>query len=186
MNSNVSEERFAKLTEKQRECLRLVYELNSSKDIARKLRISSHTVDQRLRAAIHKLDLNSRVDAAIALARHEGSSKREDVEPYQSLIYQPPYIAPNDPTHPITPLVDRGAQQEKYTGNNMMQEEQRTFAVAHSPLQAGYSMLLPIFGGEENDLTIWQRLGWIMVIAIGSALAFGSVLAGLGALAQLS
>jgi hypothetical protein len=39
--------------------------------------------------------------------------------------------------------------------------------------------------GERNDLELGQRLGWIAIIAIGSSLAFGSILAALAALKAL-
>ena len=82
----VSAEQIARLTPGQRACLRLVHERLTSKDIARELAISPHTVDQRLRQAIEILGVSSRVEAARAFAAQEGA-------PYQSLIYQTPYIA---------------------------------------------------------------------------------------------
>ena len=43
----------------------------------------------------------------------------------------------------------------------------------------------PLAEGDVNTLTVTERLGWIVVIAIGSALAFGMILAGLDALSRL-
>jgi hypothetical protein len=61
---------------------------HNSKQIARSLGISSHTVDQRLRQAIRHLGASSRVDAAKRLAALEGWPE------YQSLACQTPDIEP--------------------------------------------------------------------------------------------
>jgi hypothetical protein len=39
--------------------------------------------------------------------------------------------------------------------------------------------------GQRNNLGVGARLGWIMIIAIGSSMAFGSILAALAALKAL-
>jgi hypothetical protein len=67
----------------------MVFEHMSSKDIARSLSISPHTVDQRLRLAMRTLGVASRVEAARLLADAEG----EHHVGYQGLIYQTPGIA---------------------------------------------------------------------------------------------
>ncbi|HYJ30068.1 MAG TPA: helix-turn-helix transcriptional regulator [Allosphingosinicella sp.] len=72
----------ANLSEGQRECLRMVLRHMSSKEIARALGISRHTVDQRLRLAMKTLGAASRVDAARAFAAHEGA------EAYQPSVHQ--------------------------------------------------------------------------------------------------
>ncbi|MEY2882969.1 MAG: hypothetical protein RL490_693, partial [Pseudomonadota bacterium] len=79
--------RVAQLTEGQRDCLRLVYNHMTSKDIARVLGVSPHTVDMRLRTAMKTLNVDSRIDAARLLAQDEaGGFTAPDV--YQPLIYQ--------------------------------------------------------------------------------------------------
>lgn len=79
-------DRLARVTEGQRACLRLVLQHKSSKDIARSLGISPHTVDQRVRLAMKALGAASRVEAARILAAAENG------EGYQRLIYQAPDI----------------------------------------------------------------------------------------------
>ncbi|MFZ4381302.1 MAG: LuxR C-terminal-related transcriptional regulator [Sandarakinorhabdus sp.] len=77
------------LTEGERECLRLVFQHMTSKDIARQLGVSHHAVDMRLRNAIRKLDVDNRIDAARALIADEGISSTESMATdYQPLIYQ--------------------------------------------------------------------------------------------------
>src|SRR6476659_3318439 len=78
------ERRVARLTSGQLDCLRLVDQLLSSKEIAAELKISPHTVDQRIRLALQILGVERRNQAARIVAQHSG--------PYQRLIHQSPYI----------------------------------------------------------------------------------------------
>jgi DNA-binding CsgD family transcriptional regulator len=61
--------RWDRLTDKQRACLDLLLERKTSKEIARLLGISKHTVDQRFRTARAALDADDRDDTAIRYAR---------------------------------------------------------------------------------------------------------------------
>lgn len=62
---------IACLTQKQRDVLDLVIEHKSSKEIARALRISPYTVDQRVTAVRQKLKLSSRAEVARVYAQHK-------------------------------------------------------------------------------------------------------------------
>jgi len=81
-------DRIARLSEGQRACLRMVLAHMSSKEIARSLGISPHTVDQRIRFAMQTLQVASRIDAARALAVHEGG------DAYQPSVHQSPTVDP--------------------------------------------------------------------------------------------
>ena len=50
---------LAQLTDGQRDCLRLVYRHMTSKDIARTLGVSPHTVDMRLRTAMKVFEVDT-------------------------------------------------------------------------------------------------------------------------------
>src|SRR3954468_2659744 len=76
--------RVERLTSGQLDCLRLVDQHLSSKEIAAELGISPHTVDQRIRGAIHTLGVERRSQAARIVARYGGE--------YQRLIHQSPHI----------------------------------------------------------------------------------------------
>ncbi len=76
--------RVARLTAGQLDCLRLVNDHLSSKEIAAQLDISPHTVDQRIRGALHILGVERRSQAARIVARYGGE--------YQRLIHQSPHI----------------------------------------------------------------------------------------------
>ena len=71
----------SRLTPGQLDCLRLVDQHLSSKEIAFELGISSHTVDQRIRIALQTLGVERRSQAARLVAGELG--------PYQRLIHQP-------------------------------------------------------------------------------------------------
>jgi DNA-binding CsgD family transcriptional regulator len=76
--------RVARLTPAQLDCLLLVDQHLSSKEIAAELHISPHTVDQRIRQALAILGVERRSQAARVVAQAKG--------PYQRLIHQSPYI----------------------------------------------------------------------------------------------
>jgi DNA-binding CsgD family transcriptional regulator len=96
-------ENVAKLTAKQRECLHLVVQRKSSKEIARILGISKPAVDQRLDSARRKLDVMTRDEAAIVYARAAGS--------YDRIIYDSTYL-PSDIDFDAQPF--QGEQPESF------------------------------------------------------------------------
>ena len=171
-------ERLARLSEAQLLCLRMVFMHMSSKDIARELKISPHTVDQRLKAAIQILGVDSRVEAARLLARAEGG------DTYQPLVYQPPDIAGHPPIAPIPVLVDHG-DADRFSGR-AMREDQAAFDAVFRHSYSPKTLPLPIGGGNPNDLSPWQRLGWVIAIMLLVTLTFGVFMAGLEALSRLA
>lgn len=180
-------DRIEKLTEAQRICLRMVLMHLSSKDIARELGISPHTVDQRLRMAIQVLGVANRFEAARILARYESPNAYQPT--YQSAVYQTPHVAPAAVHATVGSSDMSGARQGGDTGfhGSAVREEQIAFRTPAFAAGGGHFVNLPIPtpGRERNDLNIVQRLGWIVSIAIASALAFGGLLAGLDALKRL-
>lgn len=160
-----------KLSEGQLVCLRLVLEHKSSKDIARELGISRHTVDQRLKGAMRLLGATSRVAAARKLRA------LEDPHGYQSLIHQ---------SSDIEATADVGNQtssvRDGWRPADAVCEEQVPYG-GPSPLPR-----LPIEpdGGVRNRLGVWQRIGSIILVAVTSMIAFGAFLAGLHALVGIA
>jgi len=82
----MNQQRLARLTDKQRECLRLVYAHMSSKEIAPLLGVEPGTVDQYVKAAMRILGVCDRRAAARMLAEQEDRI-------VQPLVYQPLDIA---------------------------------------------------------------------------------------------
>ena len=64
--------RFDDLAPRERQCLRLVFEFKTSKDIERELGIAKSTVDGYLAEAVRKLGARDRKHAAVLFAAHEG------------------------------------------------------------------------------------------------------------------
>jgi DNA-binding CsgD family transcriptional regulator len=167
--------RVARLSAGQLDCLRLVNEHLNSKEIAAELDISPHTVDQRIRGALHVLGVERRSQAARIVAHHSG--------PYQRLIHQSPYIHGEEQSgHPEAAVRTqiRHADRAGEAGGAGFRTEQR--AVAFAP-----SLPLPFAtrSNPRNEMTVGQRLFWIAMIAIGAAFSAGMYLAGLESLARL-
>lgn len=185
MTAGPSSCRFDRLTEAQRACLRLVYRRMTSKDIARELGVTHHAVDMRLRHAMQTLSVHSRVEAARLFAEFEG---RQGL--YQSSVYQSPDLADGSGSPILSPPTDEG---EGHRGPLCEPQFQAALHARSSvrdvsapyedeDVMAGWP--LPRRGGR-NDLSGLRRLGWIMAIAIGSALGVGAILASLEALGRL-
>ena len=166
--------RIARLSKGQIDCLRLVHEHLSSKEIAGKLGISPHTVDQRIRGALQILGVERRSQAARIAVSASG--------PYQRLIHQSPYIAapgPDEQQGGAVGIQIRHADRTGGAGTDGFETEQRlTF---RSPL------LLPIATRNHpgNEMSVGYRLAWIVIIAIGSTFAAGMYLAGLESLSRM-
>ena len=169
---------FDRVSEDQRACLRLVLAHMTSKEIGRALDVSHHTVDQRVKTAMRILRAESRVDAARMLAEHEHGPG------HQPLVYQAPELedeAEPRPHHP--PLRQQGELPDD--AGYALREERAGFTAFTPAAFAGGGYAFPPDAGGRNDLTAVQRLGIIAAIAIGSALSFGAVIAGLEALSRI-
>ena len=168
-------DRIARLSAGQLDCLRLVDEHFSSKEIATELNISPHTVDQRIRGALHILGVDRRSQAARLVSRESG--------PYQRLIHQSPYIEGHARTvHPMgtVSLQIRHADRAGGTGEAGFQTEQRP-APFRFPLQMPFATR----SNPRNEMSVGQRLLWIVLIATGAAFSAGMYLAGLESLSRL-
>lgn len=202
------------LTDGQRDCLRHVYNHMKSKDIARILGVSPHTVDMRLRTAMRTLGVTSRIEAARLLVQDESGGEASP-DMYQPLIYQAPDVAAAaDPATMQSPALDGSDAANTPIFSDVHYD--KSFTPVFDPLVNGPPRLAiasmnvdSVFDtnragagsfdpgssirptvrslpwGQRNDLSVGARLGWIFLIAIGSALAFGSVLTALAALKTL-
>jgi DNA-binding CsgD family transcriptional regulator len=168
----------AKLSPGQIECLLLVDTHHSSKEIAAKLGISPHTVDQRIRGALEKLGVERRGEAARLVA----ASLLHDPA-YQRLIHQSPYIDPR------VQLAD-----EDGTVGNLIRHADRAGEVnpsghltEQSPVGFGSPLQLPFAtrSHPSNEMSVGLRLLWIVLIAIGATFSAGMYLAGLESLSRM-
>lgn len=174
------ENRVSRLSDGQRQCLALVDQHLSSKEIALRLSISSHTVDQRVRLSLQILGVDKRGEAARLVA----SVMRSSHDPaYQRLIHQPPYID----GAPI-PGHQNGA-----VGHQIRQTDRAGEAslvgldTEPRPVNRWTSLPLPIATRSQpaNEMSVGVRLLWIVSIALGAAFAAGMFLAGLESLTRM-
>lgn len=174
-HDDLNAQKVARLTPGQLDCLRLVDQHLSSKEIAAELGISPHTVDQRIRQALATLDVERRAQAARLVAQYSG--------PYQRLIHQSPYIEAGHPTGQPEPAVShqiRHADRSGKVGTAGFITEQRPASFRPS-LQPPFATR----SNPRNEMSVGQRLFWIAAIAIGAAFSAGMYLAGLESLARL-
>ena len=167
--------RVARLSAGQLDCLRLVNQHLSSKEIASELDISPHTVDQRVRGALHILGVERRSQAARIVAQYGG--------PYQRLIHQPPHLerGRDDAQHGgAVSFQIRHADRAGGAGTPVFITEQRNGG-------SWSSLPLPFAtrSNPRNEMSVGARLLWIVLIAMGAAFSAGVYLAGLESLARL-
>ena len=167
--------RVARLSAGQLDCLLLVNEHLSSKEIAAELDISPHTVDQRIRGALHILGVERRSQAARIVAQYSG--------PYQRLIHQSPHIegcgSRGHPDAAVSKQIrDAGRAGEVGGAGFLTEQRPASFWPSLQPPFATRS-------NPRNEMSVGQRLFWIAAIAIGAAFAAGMYLAGLESLARL-
>ena len=168
-------QRIARLSKGQLDCLRLVDQHLSSKEIAAELGISSHTVDQRVRGALQILGVERRSQAARMIAQHCG--------PYQRLIHQPPHIEPGDQLDQQLGAVSnqiRHADRAGEIGGSGLKTEQSS-----EPFRSSLPPPFATRSNPRNEMSVGQRLLWIVLIAIGAAFSAGMYLAGLESLSRL-
>ncbi|MEG3125846.1 helix-turn-helix domain-containing protein [Sphingomonas sp. GB1N7] len=159
-------DRFDRVTEPQRECLRLVLTRRNSKEIALALGISSHTVDKRLERAIATIGATSRFDAARLLGDYEGAALAPFSATYEPFVYQSPDIVPaaqSDMLGVSEGLAQRGGS--------------RVATATWLPIRSK--------GGRGNTLSPWQRLAWIGIIPVALAVAVGMLGFGLSVAGKL-
>ena len=174
-SSRPGESPVSRLTQGQLDCLRLVDQHLSSKEIAVELGISSHTVDQRIRLALQILGVERRSQAARMVSQQPGS--------YQRLIDQPPHIEGDSDRGQFDGAVSfqiRHADRAGGTGVAGFNTEQRP-ANFRSPLPPPFATR----SNPRNEMSVGQRLLWIALIAMGAAFSAGMYLAGLESLARL-
>ena len=175
--------RVARLTAGQLDCLRLVNEHLSSKEIAAELHISPHTVDQRVRGALHILGVERRSQAARLVAQHAPGSAAPSANLHQRLIHQSPYVEADrinpQPMATVSHQI-RHADRAGGAGSAGFKTEQRPASIRPS-LQLPFATR----SNPRNEMSVGQRLLWIVLIATGAAFSVGMYLAGLESLVRL-
>lgn len=163
-----------RLTPGQRECLRLVAQLQSSKQIARSLGISPYTVDQRVARACRTLGTATRADAALMVAEYEASASVESV-------LEPAAVDPATRRPPAFPQLDLG--QIADAGEPQVLRDDTGLRPDEAP-QANFPV--PTQQSPINDMNFLGRLGWSAVVFASGIVVAGMLLASLVALKSLT
>lgn len=175
------ETKLTGLSEGQKAALALVAQYKSSKEIARILGISPHTVDQRMKRVQAILGVNSRFEAARLFAAAPAQTTEQPGTTWGDLIYHPSDI-------PIgAPPADTGASaaEEDQAADRAMTLHQAQAAYADGFVgwktkRPWYSVLLE--AGQANEMTLLARavcIGGITLFAVLSLAAVVSLAEGL-------
>lgn len=159
-----------RLTERQKQCLRLVLTLGETKEIARALKISPNVVAKHIEEAMRRLGVSTRAQAALLLAQHESGGGNAPPEP-EPLSY-------TIPVRPISTSGQSGSRLEPDVG--VLREEQSIY-VPNIPVEP--LRLAHLLGGiRPSDLKTSTRVAIVAVLAFLLATAFGVMFIGLEAL----
>ncbi|MES2288792.1 MAG: helix-turn-helix transcriptional regulator [Pseudomonadota bacterium] len=154
--------RAATLTERQRACLRLVLKGYETKEIARLIAISPERASKDIKAAMAKLGVSRRIDAARILEQMEGAHDGPGLA--QALLATVQTAPPMS-----LPIAD---WQRDYGSGGAAAN-----AADQPPIE--FSMPFRKRGSGHNDLGPWQRVIWIALITAFILSAFGVLAGGL-------
>ena len=178
-------DRVAKLSSAQCDCLRLVAEHRSSKEIARLLMISPHTVDQRLKRATNILAVDSRFEAA----RMFMSCERENglaPQVYESLVYQSSGLPLYADEGQITGSPSEQDPLGGSRGSSTLHEAQASyFGMFESQAKPRTLSSILSQSGYENDLSTTWRLFAVLVIMLAGVFGFAILVSVVEGLSRL-
>jgi DNA-binding CsgD family transcriptional regulator len=154
---------FARLSPRQRDCLRLVADLKDSQQIGYELGISPRTVDGYLRDAVALLGAHNRRHAASLLREHEAT--------------RPPEESPGQfPRLELEGADARASAVQFGKGNSEepMMNSLREVPRAYSFTDTGQPDRLPLLGGslKPGDVRPSLRLAIIIGTSLASGLGF--------------
>lgn len=153
----MTDERFTRLTDGQRDCLRYVLRGYQIKEIGRALGISPSTVNQRLERARNAIGASSSLAAARILAEHEGWP--------EIWIRAAGYENPLSAARPTTSseVATNGSVTDDATRHTSKSEPQA--GRTPSP-RSSIKWPFPSAGRPDNDLTTFYRMAWVLPVAI--------------------
>ena len=79
-----------------------------------------------------------------------------------------------------------GMQKEAEAGGLGLRERQTAFTIDDVPAAVRFPMPFPQKGRQKNDLTVLQKIGWIVAVAILSPVAFSAIISSLEIWSRLS
>lgn len=158
-----------RLTERQRDALRLVAQGYSTKDIAQKLQVSDRRIAKDIDAANRSLGVSRRMDAARILADHE--QRGVNVIP--------------GATNPLPDNLDEPSNADvadEVVSPFRVREDRVPYQASNNPPDLGWPVRPQ--GGAQNVLNGWQRVIWVALLAAVVFLGLGAVAGGLSSLSS--
>lgn len=175
------ETKLAGLSEGQKAALALVAQYKSSKEIARTLGISPHTVDQRMKRVQAILGVNSRFEAARLYAAAAGTNGDTPAAAWGDLIYHASDLpVGTDSTDSRSSAAEGNQSADRVTTLHQAQAAYADGFVGWKRNRPWYSVLLE--AGQANRLTLLARalcIGGIALFAVLSLAAVVSLAEGL-------
>jgi DNA-binding CsgD family transcriptional regulator len=165
---------LSKLTERERDCLRLVLVTDNQKEIARLLGIAPNTVYGHLKSAMRKLGVSNSARAAQMLRDHEAIPAPPQFGGDQPAALPDPIPSPIG----LEPSTSSGGPQGAERG------EQRASFVGW--LRHLLRMPAERQTGHGNDLTIGQRLRDSVQAMLLAVFAIGAMASGLYGILHIS
>lgn len=153
MQADANDDPRETLTERERQCLRLVFERLRPKEIGRELGISHHTVNGHLQQAMRKLGATSSIEAArlCHVADHQSDPEKVTGYPFGvELSHISSSLGPSQLGASHDRVRDSAFGERWATG---------AFPLARRLPRARWP--LPAAGENRNDLTAAERLFWI-------------------------
>jgi DNA-binding CsgD family transcriptional regulator len=163
----VDDQRFDRLTDRQRECLRLIYTHHSIKEIARLLGLSEDGVKWHLREARETLGVGRSAEAARLV--FGGAPPYA----YPQRVGPPDVVASPEPDAIVAPFPDEPGGRVR---DDAVREPQAIYRVMPSPDERPSLRLpIPTAGRPRNDLTAIEKLAWGLAIGVLAVLLLGAL-----------
>ncbi|USI73181.1 sigma factor-like helix-turn-helix DNA-binding protein [Sphingomonas morindae] len=161
MNTN----RTDRLTERQKQCLRLLYAHYKPGEIATRLGISTDRVNQLLKAARERLEVSRSIDAARIL--HEA-----EADPSHIMGAQPVGVAaPPRRDEDSTVFAEPAGRQADIA----LREEHAPYQALSAPRSSELPLPVPTRRRPFNELIWYQRAAWGLAIALGATVLAGAM-----------
>jgi len=154
-----------RLSEAQKDCLRLVQAGYEGKEIARILGISPSAVIERLRAARRTLGVATSRQAARLLERHE------EADPYNRLVDKPIELSPPASAATFNPSIGNEGSAGEAAAGVWVREDQAPYAggATYPPTRVPWPV--PVTGRKRNDLTALQTIGLVLALTLALGMA---------------
>ena len=152
---------IADLTEPQLECLALVAQFKTSKQIARELGLSSHAIDARVKRILATLGVASREEAARLYLNHVRL-------PYQSLV------CPSSDIDAARPRGETDLANAPLGGASAgTVGTLRDSAIGSPQARSDWIIALPFQtqGRPDNDMPAIARMTWMVIILLAVTIA---------------